>query len=294
MSNYIGEISALGAGICYAVIAVYFEKAGKRVGSSNVTLTRTIIGLILLTAYNIVVHQTLVISLPIENFMILSLSGAIGFAIGDILLFEAFVRIGSRITMLIYCSVPFFTTILASIILNETMTIKQFLGMIAITIGIALVILKKNGKNVKINYSKSGVIFVVSASILQAVVNIMSKVGAQQNDPFSITQIRMISALVVLIVICILRGKLSDYKISIKNSEANKEILVGSIFGPFLGVSLSLLSLQYVNPGVASTLMSITPIILIPYAMYVKKESVNKMDIVGSIITFAGISAMFL
>ena len=52
-------------------------------------------------------------------------------------------------------------------------------------------------------------------------------------------------------------------------------IIAGSIFGPFIGVSLSLLSLQYTSAGISSTITSITPVMIIPFSVLIFKEKVK-------------------
>jgi len=73
-----------------------------------------------------------------------------------------------------------------------------------------------------------------------------------------------------------------------------KYIGLGSIFGPFIGVSLSLLAVQHAPTGIVSTITSITPILLIPVSIIIFKEKVFPREILGSIITLLGISLLFI
>ena len=73
-----------------------------------------------------------------------------------------------------------------------------------------------------------------------------------------------------------------------------KYITLGSFFGPFLGVSFSLLALQYTATGIASTIMSISRIIIIPISIIVFLESVTKKEIIGAIISILGVAILFL
>ena len=57
---------------------------------------------------------------------------------------------------------------------------------------------------------------------------------------------------------------------------------------------MSLYAVQKINPGVASTLISITPIMLIPYAFFIKKEKVTAKEIIGTIIALTGVAIMFI
>ncbi len=77
----------------------------------------------------------------------LSLSGIVGYGIGDLLLFEAFVVVGARISMLVMSSVPIFTAIISLLFLGEKMTGIEIGGMMLTIMGIAIVILQRKGNN---------------------------------------------------------------------------------------------------------------------------------------------------
>lgn len=69
---------------------------------------------------------------------------------------------------------------------------------------------------------------------------------------------------------------------------------VGSFFGPFLGVSLSLLAVQHTEAGVAATLMSLTPVLIIPVSLIVFAEHVSWAAAVGAGVAVCGSALMFL
>jgi drug/metabolite transporter (DMT)-like permease len=71
-------------------------------------------------------------------------------------------------------------------------------------------------------------------------------------------------------------------------------IVGGAIAGPFLGVWLSLIAVQHAPIGVASTLMSLPPILLIPLAWLIFKERITQRAIVGTALALAGVAVLFL
>ena len=67
-----------------------------------------------------------------------------------------------------------------------------------------------------------------------------------------------------------------------------------TFFGPFLGVSLSLMAVQYAKAGIASTLMALTPVlIIVPYAM-INKQRITAKEVIGTLITITGVALFFL
>jgi len=63
----------------------------------------------------------------------------------------------------------------------------------------------------------------------------------------------------------------------------------GAVLGPFIGVSLSLLVLHYLTAGVASTFLSMTPVCIIPFSIYIHKERVSPRAIFGALVAVGGI-----
>ncbi|MCF7885494.1 MAG: DMT family transporter, partial [Candidatus Marinimicrobia bacterium] len=119
----LGEIAAFATAMCWAANALFFEDAGKRVGSFAVNFIRIYLGLIFLSIFTWITRGYI---LPVDAsshaWFWLSLSGFIGLVIGDLMLFEAFVVVGARVAMLIMSLVPIITAIFSWFLLGETMT----------------------------------------------------------------------------------------------------------------------------------------------------------------------------
>ncbi len=273
-----------------------FERAGKQIGSQPLNLIRLVLGLIFLTIFMWIFR-----GLPFptdasaQAWIWLSFSGIVGFVIGDLLLFQAFVLIGSRISMLMMSMAPPITAILARIIFGEVLTGNNLIGMALTITGISLVILRKDGtKKLKLSHPARGVLLALGGAFGQALGLILSKKGMGTYDAFAATQIRIISGIVGFSIIFLIRRQWSLVFKGIKNINAMAFITLGSFFGPFLGVSLSLLALKYTAAGVAATLTSITPILIIPPVIIIFKERVSLMEILGALIAIGGVAFQFL
>jgi drug/metabolite transporter (DMT)-like permease len=82
--------------------------------------------------------------------------------------------------------------------------------------------------------------------------------------------------------------------IALKNSSAMKRLSLGAFFGPFLGVSFSLIAVQYTSSGIASTIMSIVPVLIIVPSVFIMKEKITWQEIAGAFIAVAGVSLFFI
>ena len=295
--SHLGEMAALATALCWTITAVTFETAGKKVGSISVNLIRLVFAFVLISIYNLFSRGMI---LPIDasgfTWFWLTFSGIIGFVIGDLFLFQAFVEVGSRISMLIMATVPPITAITGFIIMGERITSLGLAGMLITIIGIALVILTKNpdDKKVRLSHPIKGLIYAFIGALGQAFGLVLSKFGMGSYDPFAATQIRIIAAIICFSIVITISKNWGKVFVAFKDMRAMKYISIGSLFGPFIGVSLSLLAVQHASTGIVSTITSITPILLIPVSIIVFKEKVFPREIFGAIITLVGISLLFI
>ncbi|MCO5388107.1 DMT family transporter [Desulfosporosinus sp.] len=295
--SHLGEIAALVTALCWTITAVAFESAGKRVGSISVNLIRLVIALLLISVFNLFTRGMM---LPLDasgsTWFWLFISGTIGFVIGDLFLFQAFVLIGSRLSMLIMSAVPPIAAITGFIMMGERISLLGLTGMMLTICGIALVILTRNPENrmVKFSYPIKGLVYAFIGALGQAFGLVFSKFGMGSYNAFAATQIRIISAIIgFALVITITKNWKSVYS-AVKDIQAMKYISIGSLFGPFIGVSLGLLAVQHAPTGIVSTITSITPILIIPMAIFIFKEKVLPREIFGAIITLGGVSLLFI
>lgn len=274
-----------------------FEFAGKRVGSLSVNFIRLVTGVFLLSIFTYFMRgKFLPTDASTHVWIWLSISGIVGYGIGDLLLFEAFVVVGARISMLVMSSVPIFTAIISLLFLGEKMTGIEISGMLLTIIGIAVVILGRNGNNNSKKNKKYllGILLAFGGSLGQAIGLILSKYGMQDYNAFAASQIRGFTGIIVFTIFFVFFGKWLNFKKSITNFKTMVGINIGAISGPFLGVSLSLLAVQNTKAGVASTIMAIVPLLIIPPAIIFFKEKVNFREVIGAVLAVCGVMLFFI
>ena len=293
----LGELFALATAGCWVVTAMSFEAAGKRVGSLAVNLIRLYLGFACLLVFCWITRG---LPLPLDasrhQWLWLVLSGIVGLALGDLFLFRALVILGARISMLIMALVPLLTTLLGWLVLKESMTAMSLLGMALTVTGIALVILQRNPGEMTFKTSQpvAGLLFALGGALGQAGGLILSKYGMGSYNAFASTQIRQIAGLVTLSVLYLFLKAWPRIGPALKNGRAMATLSLGALFGPFLGVSFSLLALQNTNAGVASTIMAIGPVLIIPPAIILFKEKVTLKEVLGAVLAVAGVAILFL
>lgn len=301
MQNYLGEIAALFTAACWTVTAMAFESAGKRVGALSLNLIRLVMGLVFLAIFNAIFNDGFLPSATGYQWFWLTLSGVVGFVLGDLFLFRAFILIGARISMLIMALVPPITALIGWITLGEVLSGMEFLGMGVTLLGIVMVVSTKldikNGAFIlkrKMGPLVLGILLALGGAIGQAAGLVLSKKGMQSMNAFEATQIRIMAGVVGFTIVITLFKRWGHLLGAIKNLKAMKAMALGSLTGPFLGVSFSLLAVQHTDTGVAATLMALTPVLIIPAAILLNKERIKSMEIIGAIISIAGVALFFL
>ncbi len=297
MVSHLGEFAALGTAVCWTGTAMAFESAGKRVGSVPVNLIRLGMALILHASVSMLRRGAPVpLDASPHAWFWLSVSGLVGFCIGDLCLFRAFVVLGARLSVLMMALVPPITAILGRAFLGESLSPSDLLGMTVTLLGVTWVILERKPAEAgrRPNHPISGILLGLGGATGQAVGLILSKYGMQGYDALASTQIRVISGLIGFAIIFLFAGWWPRVFAALKDGTAMVRTGMGAFLGPFMGVSLSLLAVQHTASGIAATIMALVPVLIIPPVVLVFKERVSPRAIGGAALAVAGTVILFL
>ena len=297
---YLGEAVSLLTAFCWSATAVFFARASRRVGAPAVNLAR----LVLAVSAMLVLHTAIYGSpFPFHAGPVriawLAASGFIGFSLGDALLYEAYVLLGPRLAMLIMTLWPVFAALMAWGFLGQAMSLAKVGAMLVTLAGIALVVAEKGRASVGSRPRRfvPGLLLALGGAVGQAVGFIFSKLGMLGGgvSPISANVVRVCAGLLALGTWQALRGELAGNARKLKDGRTAGLVALGAFFGPLVGVMLSLFAIQHATYlGVASTLMSLSPVILLPVSILLDKEKVGPRAVAGTIVSIAGAAALFL
>ncbi|HHW81644.1 MAG TPA: DMT family transporter [Bacteroidales bacterium] len=290
--SHIGEIASLAVAFCWTMSALYFEKAGHTVGSLTVNLIRLFLALIFLGVALMATGNSFIpTDATAESWFWLAISGVVGFFIGDLLLFQSYVVIGSRTSQLVMSLAPMLTAIIGWVFLSEVLSLQSIIGILVSVSGVIIAIA---GKRLKLNIPLKGFLFALGGALGQALGLVLSKKGMGDYDPLAATQIRAIFGFVSFLILMIYLKRMNRVVLAFKDFKSMKAITIGTIFGPFIGVVLSLFAIQRTHTGVASALMALAPIIIIIPSAIMFKEKVTAQQVIGAFISMAGAAIFFI
>lgn len=294
----LGELAALTTAFCWSLTAVFFSYSGRLVGSDVVNRTRLVFALLFITITHLILQKSL-FPFDAEPFRWgwLALSSILGLVLGDTFLFRAYVLVGPRLSMLMMASVPILSTFMAWLFLGETVSSLELFGIFTAVAGIAWVVTERQSGQVVVQEKqyRAGLFFGFLGALGQSANLITAKFGLVDDFPtISATQIRILVALMILWSVAALRGQVGQTVHLWRNRQAFPAIIAGTVVGPFLGIWFSLIAVQLTRVGIASTLMALPPVILIPLGYVIYGERVSRRGVVGTLAAFAGVALIFI
>ena len=300
MNIPIGELAALGTSLCFSATSILFTLAGREVGGLIVNRTRLVLSVLFLSLTHLAFLNTPVpLAAEAERWLWLSLSGVVGLVVADTCLFKALVLIGPRLTMLMMSLVPVAATLMAWVIYAETLKGSQVVGIVMTLCGIVWVIMDRgdheNREALDGNFRR-GIALGLCAAVVTAAGMILAKKGLQGDfSAISGNMIRTLAAAMTLLTYTIFQGELSEtFTRLCIHRRAMLRIGIGTIIGPLIGLSLFLFSIQRAPLGVASTLMRLAPIFLLPIGYFYFNERFGWGSVIGTVISVIGVGMLFL
>lgn len=296
--NFIGELAALATSFFFAMTALIFTQTGRMVGSQITNRMRLTFALIYLVIINLVLfREPLPFSAEGSRWVWLAISGVIGLSLGDAFLFQALVSVGPRLGTLLLSLAPIFGSIIAWVFFGEILSLLQITGIVLALAGIAWVVMShEEPPDTAHGQTRRGVLFGVLAGLGQAVGLVLSKQGMFGDfSPFQANAIRMLAAVIFTWGWTVFDGKVGATFAALREKPHVLRLLaLGALVGPLLGVSASLLAVQHAEVGVASTLMALPPVIILPISYFVFKERIGWQAILGTLLAIAGVAVLFL
>ena len=310
--QYFGEIIALIVAFSWTATALFADIASHRIGALPLNLIRMAMSLLFLALLLWVFTGT-----PYPQFadgkawFWLALSGLVGYVFGDYCLFNSYIVFGSRYGQLFMTLAPPVAGIAGWLMLGEAMSWHSWLAMLVTLTGIGYSILNRGGESHKLTLQLplKGVLLGIGAGVGQGVGLVLSKIGLEYYEasvpadapeaisrlmPFAGTFIRAVFGLIGFTAILALRKSLGQVREALHDRKGMSFAALTTFFGPFLGVSLSLMAVQYAKAGIVSTLMALTPVlIIVPYAL-INKQRITAKEVIGTFITITGVALFFL
>ena len=307
---YLGEVISLGVAVSWTITALFAEVASKRLGALQLNVIRMFLSLLMLgSTLWWFTGSFLPLHADATTWFWLSLSGFVGYLLGDYCLFNSYILIGSRFGQLFMTLAPPTAAVAAWMILGETLSVQALLGMAVTLTGISISVLNKGTSHkFSLKLPLKGVLFGIGAGIGQGVGLVLSKVGMNHYEsyipmdegavmdmlPFASTFMRAVTGAIGFLLVMMIQKKLHTLFQAVSDGKGMGAAVGATITGPFIGVAFSLMAVQYTEAGIASTLMALTPILILWPSHFFFGQQVTFKEIIGACISVFGASLFFI
>ena len=298
-----GIVIALLTTVCWSIGIFPFTEASKRFGAAALNQYRLFLGWLVISILIISFYPISIIELfskpQINHYLFLGLSGIIGFTIGDYFSFNSFKILGPKLGSLYTTIAPGAALLAGFLVLNQTM---NFIGVIGICITIGGVIWltlskkdKKASEKAGFHRNPKGILFGIIGALCQGTGLVLSKLGMDSYPEKLITMhavwIRLLFAFGAAFFISIITGRMKANSIPVFKNQNNglPFMFIGTLFGPVLGVSFSLLAIQHLSVATAQTIFALLPIIVLPINYFYYKEKITVQAIFACAIAVLGV-----
>ena len=293
---FLGELSALLTALFWSGSSIVFAAAISRIGSVQVNVTRLIFGAVFLLV--VIVVFGFEIHLSSSQYITLAISGFLGLVFGDTFLFQSYVYNGARLSMLIMSVAPAISALLAYFFIHEVLSFWGILGILVTMAGIAMVVTerKEDGSTVH-KITTAGIVYGVLGAFGQGAGLVVARLAFDEAPINGIvaTFVRIVPALVILIPLGWLTKRfVNPFRVFNEDRRALRLTLAGAILGPCLGITFSLIAVAHTSVGIAATLMATSPIMMLPMAKTIQKETLTWKAIAGAFVAVAGVAILFL
>ena len=309
--NHLGEIISLFVAASWTVTAWFADKASRRAGA----MVTNVLRLVLATAFlAVLLWITVGHPYPVyadgNTWLWLGLSAVVGYVFEDYCLFNCYLSIGPRFGQLMMTLAPPMAALAGWLMLGESLSWYSILAMGVTLMGIGISILSRDsGHHFRLDLPLKGILLGIGAGTGQGVGLVLSKIGMEHYAaaipadapslmegmlPFASTMLRAIIGSLGFLVILGLQKNFGGLRLAVRDPLTMKYASIITLFGPAVGVSLSLMAVRYTSAGIASTLMALTPVfILIPYA-FIYHQRIKAREVLGVVVSMTGVALFFL
>ena len=310
MMAYIGELISIGVAFSWTATALLSEYGSKRLGNLTLNVLRMALALVFsLVLFGVVTGSPLPTAVPLDACGWMLLSGLVGYVIGDFCLFQCYIIIGSRYGQLFMTLAPLSAALMAWVTLGQQMTAMSIVAMLVTLLGIGISVLGRGEHHkVSLKLPLHGVLYAIGAAMCQGIGLVLSKIGMDHYNltalaetgvpewmiPFSANFYRCVAGIIGFTLLLYVREGIAPLRDALHDRKGLTVATATTIFGPFVGVGFSLMAVQFTAAGIASTLMAMTPIIILLPSYWLFHEKITWRAFLGAVISVVGVSLFFL
>jgi drug/metabolite transporter (DMT)-like permease len=307
----LGGLAGLGAALSWAMSTVIWGLVAHRVPPQTLIVIRATLSSLALSAGNYALHGRFwPAGAAGESLFLLALSGWLAINLGDFCFFKAVQRIGPRLLMVIFAAAPIVTAAIAWVTMHEALTPRTAAGIVLTVGGIVLVVSEPRGETRWTRDPREfrlGVALTVASLVAVGISYVFSRAAVHGGarlftqgdalapmDGLDAALVRLAAAGLLGWVSLPLTGTLRPTFTTLASPALMRYVLPATFLGLVVGSWLSMLALGRLPSGVASALLSCSPIFMLPLSRLVFGERHSARSLAGTVVAVGGVFLLLL
>ena len=290
----IGTICALTAALSWAGSSTILKSLTTRIDTLSLnTLRLCVTSLLLLALIPLSGRGTEFINTPLMPLAYLIISGVIALAIGDTIFIKSLSYLNvSQAFPIAQCSNPVFTMLLAVLLLGESFTWVTGLGAFFVLLGIYLITSTRMAPSINSASRRirgKGIILALIAGAVWAIAAVTLKLGVIGMDPLVAAAIRMSSATIVLLPFALSQRKKGALQLRKYGFRSLALAVTSGLIDYGIGMVFFIIAIQLIGAGKTVVLAATSPLLLLPFSVFILKERLTRLTLLGIFTGIAGI-----
>lgn len=286
---YLGETLSLLTAIVWAFAVILFKKSGETVHPIALNSFKNLLAVVLFIPTLYIFGGTYLGKAPVNDILLLLLSGALGIGIADTLFFKCLNKLGAGMTAIIDCFYSPFIIVLSIIFLGESLTAIQVFGVVLIISAVLTATHPKGRGDINRNDLLWGIIWGILSIASNAIGLVMIKPILEYSPLLWAVEVRLIGGVIILMLVLLFHPLRRKIILSLYSSKSWRYTISSSFFGTYLAMLLWLAGMKFTQASIAAALNQTSNIFIFIFAAFILKEKINLQRTIAIIVAVIGV-----
>jgi drug/metabolite transporter (DMT)-like permease len=284
---YAGEVCAMLAPLCWAVAVILYRRSSE-LPALSMNLFKSGVAIALLLVTMALTGTGIPLDRSWADWARLVVSGVLGLAVADTLLFEGLRRVGAARVALVDTTYAPMMVGMSWLFLGETLRPAFLVGAVAVLIGVSLATLDLRAAFARgQGHVLVGMLYAFGAIVGTALGVMLSKPVLERSALVEVTFTRLVAGNVALLLFVAARGQWEELRLAYTPAPVWKNLLPASIVGTYLSLLFWLGGFKWGDASVAAVLNQLATVYILALARLVLDETLHRRQIAG-----AGLAAL--
>lgn len=280
----LGIIAGLLSAASWAFGTVVFERIGKVMPFVGITFLKGLLSIILMLV--LICFMGGLQPVEFREFSFFALSGIVGIAVGDSLFFKSLQDLGAKTQVVFFLLGQILTMALSLLILNELLSVWQYVGATILLIGIVIVIW---GKQENHPNKMRGIVCGILSMLCFSCSSIMIKIAISDVNVVTATFYRMVFGTIFTLGFGVVVKQLPLWLKPLKDIKISALFFINVIVITYGGFLLSMAAIKYITVSLASILGTMEPVFVLVFAYLINQDRIRRQELIGTAVTMAGL-----